>query len=280
MSMDDRPNTSIWGTILSCAEIALNVYSVVAAKGRGIMIPEDEAEMLLSEKARAQGETADGFLHYEENGPSQLAAAYELVKNGHISDPELVEQIGTPEQMEEQGRYRNPEYFGGLPEPEAAPDTWGGAKGWSPIDNGIFYLEGADRSGFAVHKTVVDLAMSGYAQDIGGREGDYHFFDLNHEAAVAVFELSASHPAMLERITSWESLMHTLAESFPDYTDKMNHLSDQDNLIVNFPAPSFMFLQQHLDRAASAPAVEHENTAELETLPDELDEPDGGEQEF
>jgi hypothetical protein len=38
-----RPSTSIWWTILSCAEIALCVYQVVAVNGEGLMVKSDKA---------------------------------------------------------------------------------------------------------------------------------------------------------------------------------------------------------------------------------------------
>ena len=64
MSMDDRPNTSIWGTVPSITEIGFNIYKIVAENGRGIMIAEDEAKKALSDEAAAQGEHADGYVHY------------------------------------------------------------------------------------------------------------------------------------------------------------------------------------------------------------------------
>ena len=61
--MDDRPSTSIWGTILSCAEIALCVYQVVAINGEGLMVKSDNADELLG-KAIFQGKAQDGYLHF------------------------------------------------------------------------------------------------------------------------------------------------------------------------------------------------------------------------
>lgn len=253
--MDDRPNTSIWGTILSCVEIALNVYQIVAINGEGLMIPGNNAEELLGSKALFQGKAKDGYIHYDKDSLGEMAAAYELIKNGHITDPKVIEQYGQPEEIEADGKLLNPEYFGELPQPQETP--WGTMSTKTPIDNGVFFLSTDECSGVAVHKKVSEYCMTDYSRDENCWEkGDYYFYDLNKGAAIAVFELSASHPKVLELITSWDSLMHTLAEKFPDYTAYWNSNAQHDTAIYDIPAPSYMFLQQHLDEAAKQPVVD------------------------
>lgn len=253
--MDDRPSVSIWGTILSCVEIALNVYQIVAVNGAGLMIPSNKAEELLGGKALFQGKAQDGYLHFEKDSLGEQAAAYELIKNGHVTDPEIIEKYGTPEDIEADGKFLNPEYFGGLPEPEETP--WGTLTIKTPIDNGVFFLSADSRSGIAVHKTVAEYCLSDYSRDENcGEKGGYYFYDLNKDAAIAMFELSASHPKVLDLITSWESLMHTLATEFSGYTDYWNSQASHDTMIYDVPAPSFMFLQRHLDEAAKRPVME------------------------
>lgn len=279
MSMDNRPNTSIWGTILSCVEIGLNIYQVVALNGEGLMVKAEGAYEKL-DGALFQGSEKDGYLHFEKDSVGEQAAAYELIKNGHITDPEIIEEYGTPEEMEADGRFLNPEYFGGLPEPDTLPAAWGSLKEKTPFDNGVFFLSGDHQSGLAVHKTATEFAMSDHAcQKYGELAGDYYYFDLDRGAAIAVFELSATRPAVLEQVTSWESLMHTLSHDFPDYTDWWNHTAHADSMIYDLPAPSNMFLQQQLDRAAEAPAAEPEDT-ETAMLPDEHDESEPDEPEM
>lgn len=274
--MDDRPSTSIWGTILSCTEIALYVYQVVAIKGEGLMIPSDQAEELLGEKALFQGKAQDGYIHYDKESPGEMAAAYELIKNGHIIDPEVIEQYGTPEEIEADGKFMNPEYFGGLPEPEETP--WGALNTKTPIDNGVFFLSTDSHTGIAVHKTVSEFCMSDYSRDENCWEkGDFYFYDINKGAAIAVFELSASHSKMLDLITSWESLMYTLATEFPDYTDFWNSHASHETMIYNVPAPPFMFLQHHLDEAAKMPVIEEAEEQEADHFferSDSFDEPE------
>jgi hypothetical protein len=273
--MDDRPNTSIWGTILNCTEIALYIYQIVAKNGEGLMIPGDKAGELLSDNALLQGKTQDNYIHYDKGSPGEMAAAYELIKNGHITAPEVIEQYGAPEEIEADGKFLNPEYFGGLPDPAETP--WGALKTKTPIDNGVFFLSTDSRSGIAVHKTVSEYCMSDYSRDENCWEkGGYYFYDMNKGASIAVFELSASHSKVLDLITSWESLMHTLATEFSDYTDFWNSHASHDTMIYNVPAPSFMFLQQHLDEAAKQPVMESKQEEQetdkfFEQIHDELE---------
>jgi len=263
MSMDDRPNASIWGTILSCVEIGLNIYQVVAEKGRGLMIAEDAANKLLSEKAIAQGEVADCFVQYAENSPGAQAAAYELIKNGHITDPKVVEEYGAFEQIDATESSPEIQHHDSLPEPDNIPDHWGAPKETTPIDNGVYFVSGEHGSGIAVHTKVAFHVMSDYAQDEDFLKLEqYRFYALDKEAAIAVFELSSSHPKVLDLITSWESLMHTLATEFPDYTQFWNDNSEPEYMIADTPAPSFMFLQRHLDEAAARPPTETEQDEE------------------
>lgn len=261
MSMDDRPNASIWGTILSIAEIAIGVYQIVALNGEGMMVKTDQVDKL--GKAAFQGKAKDGYIHFESDSLGEQAAAYELIKSGHITDPEVIGQYGTPEEIEADGKFLNPEYFGSLPEPESIPDIWGAMKETTPIDNGVYFFAGEKGGGIAVHKTVADFAMSDYLGDVDHRpQDDYRYYALDKGAAIAVFELSASHPKVLELITSWESLMHTLASEFPDYTAYWNGSSASDAMITDMPAPSFLFLQRQLDEAAVQPPPEMEQDEE------------------
>ena len=262
MSMDDRPNASIWGTILSCIEIGLNIYQVVALNGEGLMVKSDDIEDRLGWSV-IKGETKDGYVHFDKGSAGEQAAAYELIKRGHITDPEVIEQYGTPEEIEANGEYTDPAYFGSLPEPGGIPDHWGAPKETTPIDNGVYFVAGEHGSGIAVHTKVAFHVMSDYAQDEDFLKLDkYRFYALDKEAAIAVFELSGSHPKVLDLITSWESLMHTLAAEFPDYTQFWNDNSEPEYMITDTPAPSFMFLQRHLDEAAARLPMETEQDEE------------------
>jgi len=257
MSHDDRPNVSIWGTILSCTEIGLNIYQIVAEKKKGLMIPTEKADEILSPETVALGEAADGYVHFAEGGMGEVAVAHELVQGSHITNPEFFDQFGRPEQIEAEAQMFLPERFGSLPAIEEIPSVWGKMKEQALIDNGIYFFQGETGSGIAVHDTLAGYCMSDYARgEYHWRKDNYRYYELNRGAAIAIQELSASHPKVLDLIVSEDSLMHTLATEFSDYTSYWNHYADADLLIADRPAPPFMFLQQHLDEAAQNPAPE------------------------
>jgi len=262
MGMDDRPNASIWGTVLSITEIGLNIYKIAAENGRGIMIAEDEAEKALSDNAAAQGEHADGYVHYAENSPGAQAAASELIKSGRITDPEVIDQYGTPVTIEAKEAFIS-EYFKALPEPGSIPEAWGAQKESTPMGEGVYFLACEHGGGIAVHENVAYTVMSDYSRvEDYVTQGDYRYYGLNKGAAIAIHELSASYPKAFDLITSWESLMHTLAAEFPAYTAYWNSNSSPDKMITDVPAPPFMFLQRHLDEAAARPAKGQEYEGE------------------
>jgi len=251
MNHDDRPNASIWGAILSCTEVGLNIFQIVSEKKTGIMIPAEDAVNILSEETVASGETADGYVHFAENSAAAVAAKYELVRDGHITDPVALDHFGRPKRLEAEARLFLPDRFGELPDLKRIPSIYGEMKEQTPIDNGIFFFQGEADSGIAVHDVLAEHFMSDYARiKHNYRKDDYRYYELNNTAAIAVFELSSTHPKVLDMITSWESLMHTLATEFPDYASYWNNYVDYDAMIADTPAPGFMFLQQHLDAAA------------------------------
>lgn len=63
---------SIWGTINTCVEIALNVYMIVAVDGQGIeregvMVRKDAVKDTLSEKAADMGKEDGDWLCFDED---------------------------------------------------------------------------------------------------------------------------------------------------------------------------------------------------------------------
>lgn len=135
--------------------------------------------------------------------------------------------------------------------------AWGERRGMTQLDNGVYFVAGESGSGIAVHNTVAEYVMSGHAHaESLWTGGNYRWFDLNSGAAIAMFELSSYRPKVLDLITSWESLMHTLAAEFPDYTDFWNRSAGTDCMIADMPAPSHMYLQWQLDQAMNQPALQ------------------------
>lgn len=114
-----RPESSIWGNILTCAEIALHVYEIIAERGSGIVIDADHAKELLGEEALNIGEQHGDHVYFDD--AKSVVPAYELLQNNAITDPEFKERCGSPEQLAKEGKFFAPEYFGSLQAPENTP---------------------------------------------------------------------------------------------------------------------------------------------------------------
>jgi hypothetical protein len=236
----------------------LGIYQIFAERGKGLMISAELGEVLAG--ATAQGKEENGYIHFHAGTPDEHTAANELIKSGHIADPEVIEQFQRPPIFLADGLTFNPDYLNPLPEPGRYPADWGALKESTPIDNGVYFVSSENGGGIAVHKDVAAIIMSEYAvSQLNQSHGDYHYYDYKDSAAIAVFELSRSHPKVLDLITSWDSLMHTLATEHTGYSDKWNYISEPDNHILDAPAPSNMFLQRHLDEAAAHQSVDMEH---------------------
>lgn len=253
-----RPESSLWGNIITCTEIALHVYEIVAEYKSGIVIPTEHAEELLSPKAVALGNEKDGYLHYEDE--KSMIPAYELLQKDLITDSDFKEKYGTPEQIEKEGHFFVPEYFGTLEEPQTSP--WGDITKTAAIHNGIGLIESEGKAALAVHQTIGDLFLSDMARQQAVTEGDYLFYALDANCAIPIYELSASHPQVLELIIDEDSLVHTLCEDFPDYVDFHNRHVDEWGWIRDLPAPKGLFLQAQLEQEIGSPLPTNEQIAE------------------
>lgn len=253
-----RPESSLWGNIITCTEIALHVYEIVAEYKSGIVIATEQAEELLSSKAIALGNEKDGYLHYEDE--KSMIPAYELLQKDLITDSDFKEKYGTPEQIEKEGPFFVPEYFGTLEEPQTSP--WGDITKTAAIHNGIGLIESEGKAALAVHQTIGDLFLSDMARQQAVTEGDYLFYALDANCAIPIYELSASHPQVLELIIDEDSLVHTLCEDFPDYVDFHNRHVDEWGWIRDLPAPKGLFLQAQLEQEIGSPLPTNEQIAE------------------
>lgn len=253
-----RPESSLWGNIITCTEIALHVYEIVAEYKSGIVIATEQAEELLSSKAIALGKEKDGYLHYEDE--KSMIPAYELLQKDLITDSDFKEKYGTPEQLEKEGPFFVPEYFGTLEEPQTSP--WGDITKTAAIHNGIGLIESEGKAALAVHQTIGDLFLSDMARQQAVTEGDYLFYALDANCAIPLYELSASHPQVLELIIDEDSLVHTLCEDFPDYVDFHNRHVDEWGWIRDLPAPKGLFLQAQLEQEIGSPLPTNEQIAE------------------
>ncbi|MBS5913492.1 hypothetical protein P4H94_26985 [Paenibacillus macerans] len=240
-----RPESSIWGNILTCAEIALHVYEIIAEGNSGVAIDADHAKELLSEKALNSGEQHGGHVYFDD--AKSVIPTYELLQKNAITDPEFKDRCGSAKQLAEEGKFFAPEYFGSLQAPENTP--WGTVTNSQPLHNGLYFLESDGKWQLAVHQTAANHCLSDFAQEHAATHGEYLHYPLDC-CAVPVYELSASHPAVMAQVVDEDSLLHTLCLDEPLYVAMHNQHTEEWGHIHDCPAPKSMFLQLQLDQVA------------------------------
>jgi hypothetical protein len=240
-----QPEVSIWGTILTCVEIGLHIYALQAERNQGLVLDADYAEEVLSEDALKLGHKQGEHIYFDD--VKSVVPAYELAKQGAITHPELSEITEHPEKLAENGKYFAPEYFGEFAPPQ---DTaWKKLTKHQPLDNGIYFVEQDGQPLLAVHQTIGEQVLSEMAIHQAGGQGEYLQYRLE-DCAIPIYELSASHPAVLAQIVNEDSLLHTLCDDHPDYVAMHNLHTEEWGHIHDCPAPKSLFLQLQLDRAA------------------------------
>ncbi|OME10705.1 hypothetical protein [Paenibacillus odorifer] len=240
-----QPQTSIWGTILTCVEIGLHIYALQAERDQGIVLDAEYAKKALSENALQLGKERDGHVYFDD--VKSIVPTYELAKQRAITHPELQSVAENPEQLVPDGHYFAPEYFGEFPPPQddqgqAYPQqqTW---------DNGVFLVERPQGIQLAVHQTVAEQVLSDMALMHAAGHESYWFFPLS-DCAIPIYELSASHPGVLAKVINEDSLLHTLCDDHPAYVGVHNLHTEEWGHIHDCPAPNSLFLQAQLDEAA------------------------------
>lgn len=271
-----QPESSIWGNILTCAEIGLHVYGMMAERNSGIVVDADYAKEVLSEEALQAGESQGDHIYFDD--AKSIIPAYELLKKDAITDPEFKEWCGSPEKLARDGEFLAPEYFGGMTPPATTP--WGEITESQEIYNGISMVNHDGEWALAVHQTIAKHCLSEMAQEVAAGQANYLFYPLD-ACSIPVYELSASHPAMLEQIINEDSLLHTLCEDHPVYVTMHNLHVEEWGRIYDQPAPRSLFLQIQLDQEARFPATEqydnfpqsHQDSISLRERPDNFFEP-------
>ncbi|WP_042196305.1 hypothetical protein [Paenibacillus camerounensis] len=241
-----QPEVSIWGTILTCIEIGLHVYAIQAEQSNGIVLDADYAKEALSKEALELGERHGEHIYFDD--VKSLAPAYELAQQGAIAHPELSEFASHPEKLAMEGKYFVPEYFGDFSPPE---DTrWNSLSNLEALCNGIYFVNRDEQPMLAVHQTIGEQVLSEMAVHGSSGQGEYLLYPLT-DCAIPVYELSASHPAMLAQVIDEASLLHTLCDDHPEYVGMHNLHTEEWSHIHDLPAPKSLFLQRQLDLAAN-----------------------------
>ena len=97
---DGRPNTDIWGNILTCGEIAMGIYQIIGTKKQGIQMPKEIAEEILPESAITQAEPDGDDLCFTDPLTAALVAD-ELIKQELVTDPEIISRLDCLRQLNE-----------------------------------------------------------------------------------------------------------------------------------------------------------------------------------
>lgn len=99
---DSRPSASIWGSIITCGEIALGIYEIVGDKNKGIMMSKAGAEKILPEEVTARG-TPEGENVCFTDTLSTALVGNELVRQGLVTDPDFISRQEAIKQLDDNG---------------------------------------------------------------------------------------------------------------------------------------------------------------------------------
>lgn len=241
---------SIWGTINSCVEIALDIYMIIAKDANGIehsgiMARKDTAEKNLSPKAVSMAEQDGGWLCYDEN--TKDIPVYEVLQRKMAAckraEAAIMQQI---EEIRRDGKVALSDYFGECRPPVETPH--GEAVDLLPIRNGIYFTQDNHEMLFAVHETVADNYMSPAAAEFGQRHGEYLYYDLM-ASAIPISELKNVFTETEALVMSEDSLYATLNHRFQAYVSQYNHCMPEESRIPEVNAPEGLFLSVQLEAA-------------------------------
>ena len=244
---------SIWGTINTSIEIALDIYMIFAkdengVERTGIMAKKDTAEKNLSAKAVAMGEQDGDWLCYDEN--TKEIPLYEVLQR-RVAACKRVEKATIKEMAEikRDGKLNLTDYFGECLPP--ADSQYGAISKMQKFRNGIYFTQDSDKLQFAVHEAIADSYMSPIAAEFGSRNGDYLFYDTT-TCAVALNELKNVFDEAEGLIVSEDSLNATLCQHFRVYTTTYNDIMQVEYQIPEVSAPTALFLAVQLENAMQA----------------------------
>lgn len=241
---------SIWGTINSCVEIALDIYMIIAKDANGIehsgiMARKDTAEKNLSPKAVSMAEQDGDWLCYDEN--TKDIPVYEVLQRKMAAckraEAAIMQQI---EEIRRDGKVVLSDYFGECRPPVETPH--GEAVDLLPIRNGIYFTQDNHEMLFAVHETVADNYMSPAAAEFGQRHGEYLYYDLM-ASAIPISELKNVFTETEALVMSEDSLYATLNHRFQAYVSQYNHCMPEESRIPKADAPEGLFLSVQLEAA-------------------------------
>lgn len=256
---------SIWGTINTCVEIALNVYMIVAVDGQGIeregvMVRKDAVRDTLSDKAADMGKEDGDWLCFDED--KKDIPMYEVLQRRMAlcrrMEAVVMKQM---EEIQRDGKLSLTDYFGECVPPVETPA--GQVDDRLHVRNGIYMTQDGESMKFAVHEAVADNFMSPMAVECGSRQGDYLFYD-TVSSAVMLNELKHVFDEVSALIISEDSLYATLDQNFPAYKQLYNACVPKEEQIPKADAPTELFLAVQLEAARDREEQERQPMEETE----------------
>lgn len=97
---DGRPSANIWGSVITCGEIALGIYEIVGERKKGIMMSKADAGKILPEAVAARGEPEGDNLCFTDELSAALVGE-ELVRQGLVTDPDFLVRQEAAKQLDE-----------------------------------------------------------------------------------------------------------------------------------------------------------------------------------
>lgn len=254
---------TIWGTINTCMEIALNVYMIIAkdADGiehTGIMAKKETAEKNLSSKAVKIAQEDGDWLCYDDK--TKDVPIFEILQRQLATCKRA--EVAIMQQMEaiQRGdKVSVSDYFGECRQPIETPQ--GTVTDMSPICNGIYFAQDNQQMFFAVHETIADKYMTPTAVEFGQKQGEYLFYDLS-TSAIPLNELKNVFGEAKALIVSEDSLYATLNLRFRAYVSLYNQYMPEDSQIPEINAPDSLFLAVQLEAAKDEEPVKQDSAYE------------------
>lgn len=252
--MHQQPQESIWGTINSCVEIALNIYMIIAVDEQGvehsgIMAHQDAEGKILSEKAADLAVKDGEWLHFDEHVKD--VALFEVLEKRLESCKKIEAAVlREMEEIKKGTQILLPQYFGDCQPPEVGSDSVA-----EPIRNGLYWMKHGAESVLAVHESITEQYLTPMAMGFGQPEGEYRLFSLAH-CAIPFYELKDMFPEVESQIVSMESLYATLHEQFGEYVKAFDALVPAKQQIPVAEAPVSLFLPLQLELSREEDAAE------------------------
>ncbi len=239
---------SIWGTINTCVEIALNVYMILAVDEQGmervgVMVRKNAVKETISNKAASMGEEDGEWLCFNED--KKDIPVFEVLQRRMALCRRMESAI--MKQMDEirrDGKLSLTDYFGECVPPVETPA--GQVNEMFHVRNGIYMTQDGESMKFAVHEAVADNFMSPMAAEYGVAKGDYLFYD-TVSSAVMLNELKNVFDEVSALVISEESLYATLRQDFPTYMQLFNACVPKEEQIPVVDAPGELFLAVQLE---------------------------------